>query len=149
MKKYEARLLNFKLYEDLSKCTDSMLFDDETCIASGDVEVNGTKVRVDLVVRGYVHVVFKGKDYFKPSEFPIELIEKIKHGKLLVDDDIVLILNNWFEMISYIDRLSDHNGHIKDDLSVYNEELLKDMMIAKAVDMVKRLFITLDDCESR
>lgn len=139
MKKYEARFLNFKLYEDLSKCTDSMLFDSDTCIASGDVEVNGIKVNVDLMVCGCVHVVFKDKDYLTPSEFPIELIEKIKHGKLFVDGDIVVNENNWFEMGSYIDGICDYNGHIEDDLSVYDEESLRDLMIEKAVDMVKRL----------
>jgi hypothetical protein len=106
--------VEFNCEEELSQFTDSMLFDSEdTSIAAARfVNKNGKAVTVDLCVRGEVAVDYKGETYHRPSEFPDELIERIKNqpndwdvyapsgeGNDEEEGDIYVGLNNWFEYI--------------------------------------------------
>lgn len=75
----KLRILEYKVLKDLKECVDSMLFDSDTTIAHLIAESKtGLKVDVSLMVRGAVSVEYKGKTYRKPSEFPQELIDRIK-----------------------------------------------------------------------
>lgn len=75
----KVSILEYEVLKDLKECVDSMLFDSDTTIAHLIAESKtGIKVDVSLMVRGAVSVEYKGKTYHKPSEFPQELIDRIK-----------------------------------------------------------------------
>lgn len=115
------------VYEVLSDCVDSMLFDSDTTIAgiaaqSADGRFSAS---VALMVRGEVSVTFKGVTYKKPSQFPQELKDRIRKfpgewdcmsdeapeafepdvAVELFDpdtedeDDLYISCNNWFEYL--------------------------------------------------
>lgn len=86
--------------EDLSEYTDSMLFDSGTTIAEGTFLYKGEELSITLKVSGYVSVNFMGETFKYPSEFPEELKQIVRDGKLFDDPDKVYVWdNNWFEYI--------------------------------------------------
>lgn len=91
--------------DDLSKYTDSMLFDSREVIAEGKFGKNGKDITIFLKVCGEVAVTYDEVTYHKPSEFPKELKEIIKKypNKWDVEsplsEKIYIGLNNWFEFI--------------------------------------------------
>ena len=73
------KIKKFECYEDPAKCVDSMLFDSGTTIAVLNYEDDeGHDINISLEVQGEVKVIYKGNTYVYPSEFPKELIWRIK-----------------------------------------------------------------------
>lgn len=137
------RVIGFKVFEDLSKFKDSMLFDSGTIIATIECEYNEHIVQMDLKVCGYVKVYYKGDCYRYPSEFPQELKEIIKenpNGWNYVDDNIEVCENNWFEYI-FTESFEGHSYSdgimFEDDLSKYSEEELKEDMILTCKSIIE------------
>jgi hypothetical protein len=88
----------FYLYEDLSKVTDSMLIESDTCIAA--LEQNGEALAT-LEVRGEVSVQYKGNDYHSVSEFPKDLKTLIEIDPYWFNNpDVYVSMNNWFELFN-------------------------------------------------
>ena len=95
-------LKNFEVRVDLSRCTDSMLFDSGLTIAKLFAEEGPYSVFVDLKVVGDVAVVYRGNVYHTYFDFPTGLKQRIEEtpgnwqhieGK----QDVQVNLNNWFE----------------------------------------------------
>ena len=122
---------------DLTEYTDSMLFDSigdggEDGIAEGTFAYNGKTLVINLDVRGEVSVTYKEETYYKPSEFPEELKERIRKNpnewmfmENDEDGDICVNMNNWFEY-----TWDSAEGEVcEDDLSISTkEEVLESMM---------------------
>lgn len=127
------KIIEFNCDNDLSKYTDSMLFDSDTVIATMICEDNGCKITVDLMTRGYVDVYYKGKRYQSACEFPKGLKKLIETDQDWFDnEDVEIIDNNWFEYIYDVvgDGVSYSDGILfEDDLSCYSVEDLKEDMI--------------------
>lgn len=121
----DPECLRYSCEEDLSKYTDSMLFDSGEIIASATFKHKGKKLDVDLRIVGEVAVTYKDEVYHRPSEFPDELRSLIEENpnQWMTDDDVYVGLNNWFEYIF------DTEGHVlEDDLSKMNSnDVLDDM----------------------
>lgn len=129
------KCVKFECDNDLTKYVDSMLFDSTSdtgeSIAHGIFEHDGEQCNIWLDVRGEVSVTYKGTVYHRPSEFPEELIEKIRKNpndwEYNGDDDIYVGLNNWFEYIFESD------GEVYEaDLSKATPEMIKEDMEAIA-----------------
>lgn len=123
----------FEVLEELSQFTDSMLFDSDLIIAEMDCEINGHKINVDLRTAGSVRVHYKDDIYRYPSEFPEELVEKIKKDKWWdCDKDVLVDEINWFEFVYHDTYDGDTfcDGVVcEDDVSKFTEEELKNRMI--------------------
>lgn len=128
------RVIGFKVFEDLSKFKDSMMFDSDTIVASMTCDYKDHLINIDLKICGYVKVFFKGECFTRPSDFPEELKEIIKKepNGWGTEDDIEVWENNWFEYIFN----DNYKGHVfsdgimfEDDLSKYSIEQLKEDMI--------------------
>ena len=119
---------NFSYDEDLSKYSDSMLFDSGHMIASADFKYKDKEYSLDLKVCGDINVTYKGEVYKTPSEFPEELKELITKnpGKWELNDDVFVNFNNWFEFI-----VKGIDGFVyEEDLSEASpEELYEDFLI--------------------
>jgi hypothetical protein len=121
--------LQFTVYEDLIKCTDSLLFNSETTIAKLEVD----DYCLCLEVQGEVRIVDNQTQevYKTPSEFPQELKDAIKSGDIFEDltDRYYVDNNNWFNATFF-----KNNKKIDDDVwelefHNYTEfQLLEEMM---------------------
>lgn len=91
MKKFQ-----FTVYENLKECTDSLLFNSETTIAT--LEIN--EYCLCLEVQGAVRIIDTSTQevYKTPSKFPQELKEYIKSGDAFIypNDNYFMDNNNWF-----------------------------------------------------
>lgn len=154
MKTEDILILNFKCEDDLSKYTDSMLFDSGEVIASGSFAFMGNRLDIDLVIAGDVAVTYKEDVYHSPSEFPDELKELIRSDRWWdTNDNVYVGLNNWFEYVYEGD-----GDVLEDDLSKMTKEDVKSDMLEIAsmyFDRIdegnkdnRRLFIVRDNCES-
>ena len=129
------KLIKFELLDNLSKYTDSMLFDSNTVIAKMVCEHKGHTINVGLMVRGYVKVEYKGDIYTNPSDFPEELRNTIEANPnlwMLENDDVEIWENNWFEYIydhSFNGRTYSDGIMFEDDLSKYTAEELEKAML--------------------
>lgn len=129
---------SFDCDQDLSKYTDSMLFESGQTIAELICEDrNGRQIAVTLEVRGYVTVEYDGDVYHSVCDFPEQLIEIIKNhpgewdiyspsgeGNDDEESNIFISENNWFEMMCC------YNGHtegyvLEQDLSKMDVESVK------------------------
>ena len=130
-------LIEFECTNNLSQYTDSMLFDSGEEIATGLFRYKDKEVEISLRICGQVAVDYKGETYHTPSEFPDELVERIKahpndwmyyspSGEDTDDaeGDVYVGLNNWFEYIF------DGDGCVyEEDLSkATKEDILQDMI---------------------
>lgn len=133
------KLLTFECDNNLSKYTDSMLFDSDHVIATMICEHNGCKITVDLMTRGDVDVYYKGNRCRCASEFPRSLKKLIETDpEWFGNKDVEVIDNNWFEYIYDVvgDGVSYSDGIMfEDDLSCYSVEELKNDMI-KVCDFI-------------
>ena len=111
-------ILDFKVYGDLSKYTDSLLFQDET-IAS----LLTKEYKVTIEVIGDVRISFDGDTYRYSSDFPEELRKIIEKGDISEHSEIEIIDNNWFEIDVY-ERTSKDKYVLVDD-EVFEEDLSK------------------------
>ena len=91
--------VDYSVDNDLSKYVDSLLFESGTQIAYANFQKGKNKVYVSLEVRGQINIDYKGEIYTNPEEYPDELINLIKSGKIYFDDNVYMNLNNWFEYI--------------------------------------------------
>ena len=156
----------YNVYEVLSDCVDSMLFDSDTTIAGITAQsADGCfAVSVALMVRGEVSVTFKGKTYRKPSQFPQELKDRIRKfpgewdcldGDLkdfnpdamaeLFDpnaedeDDLYISCSNWFEYLyTVIDGEDTRKDGIccEEDLASMTNDALEVAMMTVAKEVV-------------
>ena len=125
-KKKEKKITckSFVCNGDLSGYTSSMLFDSGEEIARGLFKCGSEELRISLRICGDVSVTYKGEVYYKPSDFPDELIERIKahpydwdiyspsgEGNDEPEGDVYVTLNNWFEYV------------FDEDGDVYEEDL--------------------------
>lgn len=126
------KIIEFQCDNNLSKYTDSMLFDSNHVIATMICEDNGDKITVDLMTRGEVDVYYKGNRYRNVSEFPKDLKKLIEMDPEWFDNkDVEVIDNNWFEYIYDVvgEGISYSDGIMfEDDLSTYSIEDLKEDM---------------------
>ena len=139
----EVTCTKFECDEDLSKYTDSMLFDSGENIAHAEFVSGEKTLTLDLDICGEVRVTYKGETYCRPSEFPDELKELIKknpnrwdtvapsgEGNDEEDSDIYVEFNNWFEVIYEFDDESFFmDGDVfEEDLSKFTPETLKNLL---------------------
>lgn len=133
----------FGCNSDLSKYTDSMLFDSDTeTIAEGYFETDNAqeKIQIELCVRGAVRVEADGKIFTSPSEFPAWLKERIRkhpHGWQHLETDnreVYCHEYNWFELL--VTSESGYcNGYVYErDLSKNNPEDVYRAMLEIARD---------------
>lgn len=144
----------FRCDDNLSKYIDSMLFDShEDEIAYARFNRNGEQLCIKLEINGYVDVEFKGESYTTPSDFPDELIDRIKrdpNGWSVyassgeendeTEGDINVIENNWFEfLLGYY--VKESNIHVwqdgvmcDDDISIKTPQELFDDLVYIAAD---------------
>lgn len=113
---------------DLSKYTDSMLFDSDTeTIAEGIFKTfdGCSRLWIKLCVRGDVRVEADGEIFTSPSEFPTWLKERIKkhpNGWQYLDTDdreVYCYDTNWFEIL-----VTSESGYCNG--YVYESDLSKD-----------------------
>ena len=121
-------ILEFKVYGDLSKYTDSLLFQDEK-IAS----LLTKEYKVTIEVIGDIRIFFKGNLYKCSSKFPEELIEIIENGEVSEHSDVEIMDNNWFEIDVYERTGKDEyvlvcDEVFEEDLSKMTQENLKNYM---------------------
>ena len=151
---HNISILDYHVHEKLEQCTDSMLFDSDTVIADMKAKTSdGLSVSVALMVRGYVSVIYQGKTYRKPSDFPQKLRELIASrfseppfiedmsdeaidaametfDSAKQEDDYRIAFSNWFE---YIWKITDadgdnvaHDGILcEDELNTMTEDQLR------------------------
>ena len=125
----EVTCTKFECDEDLSKYTDSMLFDSGENIAHAEFVSGEKTLTLDLRICGDVRVIYNDDIYLYPSEFPDELRERIKANPYRWDDDpdIEVGFNNWFETIYNIDDYTD-GVVFEEDLSKFTPETLKNLL---------------------
>ena len=118
----------FTCDSNLSKYTDSMLFDSDTeTIAEGYFETDNDqeKIWIELCVRGAVRVEVDGLIYTSPSDFPDWLKERIKkhpNGWQYLeteDKEVFCHDSNWFELL-----VTSESGYCNG--YVYESDLSKD-----------------------
>lgn len=112
--KQDVVCTRFDCDSDLSKYTDSMLFDSDTeTIAEGIFKktIDGRgELRIELCVRGAVRVETDGEIFTSPSEFPAWLKERIRkhpNGWQYLDTDdreVYCHDTNWFELLVTSER---------------------------------------------
>ena len=127
--KQDVVCIRFTCAPDLSKYTDSMLFDSNAeTIAEGIFKktLDGRgELRIELCVRGAVRVETDGEIFTSPSEFPAWLKERIRkhpNGWQYLDTDdreVYCHDTNWFELLVTSER-----GHCSG--YVYESDLSKD-----------------------
>ena len=139
------KIKNFEC-KDLKQFTSSMLYDRETIVATGEFEINGKNIEVFLMVDGDVNVDFKGETYRNPSEFPDELIDRIRRDPYHWDvtspsgepdedngTDVHVESKNWFSYVAcedkrFIDDLVEDRDISKlnpDDIMATMKEVIK------------------------
>lgn len=129
------KIIQFKCDDNLSKYIDSMLFDSDTVVASMKCEYKEHIIDVDLMVRGYVNVYYKGERFRYPSDFPEELKEIIRqnpNGWNYINDDIEVDENNWFEYIyddTFDGKTYSDGIMFEDDLSKYSVKEIETELI--------------------
>ena len=146
----EIRVIRFKCVEDLSKYTNSLLFDSTSKggdrIASGIFVRDGKKITINLDILGDVAVTYKGEVYHTASEFPDELLEIIRknpndwevyapsgEGNDDEDGEMYATLNNWFSFVC--DETGDDEPY-EDDLS----KATPDDILTQMKEMAEILF---------
>lgn len=97
----DIKCLEFHTDNELSRYTDSMLFDSHNDeIAYGEFEIDNVMHVIRLEVNGYIRLYYKDEVFVSPSEFPEELKNLIKTNPLWADDtDIDVRDSNQFEYI--------------------------------------------------
>ena len=82
----------FECYVDT--LPDSMCFDSGTDVCRYE---DGEDV-VEIEVRGYVTVDFKGDRYCHYSDMPLELQKMFQDGTAYDSDEVEILENNWYEV---------------------------------------------------
>ena len=102
----------FTCYIDPSECSDSMLFDRDTLVATYGTDED----YIALEVNGDVRVVYDDAMYRYASEMPPELRAKFESGNWWDDDEIRVDSNNWFSYVRYVDHIADGDDIVCEDL---------------------------------
>lgn len=136
----EVTCTKFECDNDLSKYTDSMLFDSGENIVHAEFMSGEKTLTLDLEICGDVSVTYKGEVYHRPSDFPEELKELIRANPNRwdivapsgedndeEDSNIYVNLNNWFEVIYEFDDYTDGDV-FEEDLSKFTPETLKNLL---------------------
>lgn len=97
---------NFYYDEDLIGIKDSLELDSGQIVA--ELEFDDLLVR--LLTAGDVRVVFNDDVFKTPSQFPDELKELIRNGKLYDDKRVYVDMSNWFELRLFY-KMEDEDGY--------------------------------------
>lgn len=129
------KVKKFECEADVSRYTDSLLFDSgETICSMNASDEFGDSFQLDICVTGEVNVSYKEETYTKPSEFPEELKELIRTGEANRNPDVYIGNNNWFEItFSVKDRYGKelaYDGEVwEEDFSDMTPEKIKSEML--------------------
>ena len=113
----------FKMNVELEKLPDSMCFNSGTQIC----HYEDGKDTIDIDVRGYVTVDFKGETYRHFTDMPEELQDLFLTGKAYEDDCVVISENNWYEIFFNWDidyDVAEVEGYTPTELEKYCEECM-------------------------
>lgn len=141
----KLNILEFEVLGDLSQYTDSLLFDGET-IARLETE----EYAVTIEVIGDIRIFYRDNLYKCSANFPNELKEIIKNGKVLEHSEVEIIDNNWFEIDVYERNKNDEYELIYDevfeeDVSTMDKDKLKEYMIHHLKDYLEKDEIEISD----
>lgn len=123
--------VEFRVDSDLSRFTDSMLFNShEDEIAYAKWKMGEKEIEIRLEISGEVSVTYKGDVYHTPSEFPEELKQLIRNNPNDWDcnDDVYVSLNNWFEYLAKSNSIvfeSDVSKMTPEEIKADMEEIAK------------------------
>ena len=93
--------------------TDSLLLPSGVEVLSGRIR----NITVSIVTQGHVNISWKEENYRLRQDFPDDLVEVIRAGKLGEHPDAEVLENNWYEMIVYVDGKVVHSDVIDMDLN--------------------------------
>jgi hypothetical protein len=135
---------------DIDEIADSMLVDsgyEVISITGTAIDRHGTthQVAAGIEANGDVDVVWKGKPYSRPSDFPEALRRRIREtgGNCLFDgrdETLECISNNWFELVVTIDGdVFDDPQIIEVDFTATTPEETADVLEAALLEAVARL----------
>lgn len=138
-------VLEFEVFGELSQYTDSLLFDNETI-----ARLKTKEYTVTIEVIGDIKIFFHDDVYKCSANFPNELKEIIKNGKVLEHSEVEIIDNNWFEIDIYERNKNDEYELIYDevfeeDVSTMDKDKLKEYMIHHLKDYLEKDEIELTD----
>lgn len=134
----KLNILEFEVFGDLSQYTDSLLFDGETI-----ARLETKEYAVTIEVIGDIRIFYRDNLYKCSANFPNELKEIIKNGKVLEHNEVEIIDNNWFEIDVYERNKNDEYELIYDEvfeenISTMNENELKKYMIQHLKDYFEK-----------
>ena len=86
--------MKFEKFIKTEKLPDSMCLDSGTMICHYEDGID----TIDVEVRGYVNVDYKGETYRHHSDMPKELQEMFADGSAYFDDNIFINESNWYEV---------------------------------------------------
>ena len=142
-KEKKMNILDFKIFDELSEYTDSLLFDNET-IAT----LTTNKYRVTIEVVGDKRIIFENQVYKSANKYPDKLIEIIKSGNFLDNDEIEIVDNNWFEIDIYESDTIVNDEVLEINIHTMTKEDLKQYMIRYLENYIEKMeeFSKSDDC---
>ena len=125
-KKVDLNKIEFYCEQDLSQYTDSLLFDTGETVAT----LNYKDFEVIVDVTGEKKIFFNDEIYTQASDYPDELVENIKNGKIYdYLEDCYLEDNNWFDIAIYKNGIFVDDQVFEEDLCKLTSEQLKNIMI--------------------
>lgn len=114
----------FEMDIDLEKLPDSMCLNSNTHICHYEDGID----TIDIDVRGYVTVNFKGETYRHFTDMPKELQELFLTGMAYENDDVEIHENNWYEVFFNCDQdydVAEIEGYTPKELEEYCKECMK------------------------
>lgn len=122
--------MEFKLYENLKECKDSLLFDNGTIIA----ELHDDIIKVVIAVAGETCIIDNEEDchIYSTEDYPEELTQGIVDDVNFVfgnSSRFEATLNNWFE-VQVLEKVNDKFWMMTDDNFPYEGELTEETEIS-------------------
>lgn len=132
--------MKFEKFIDAEKLPDSMCLDSGTSICR--YEDNGDTVEIE--VRGYVKVEFKGYYYRHFSDMPLELQNMFKDGSAYYNPNVIVHEGNWYEVffnndeqydVAEIDgeEVANLEDYCKDCMELFKGEYINKVLLRSAI----------------